>query len=88
MSIKHIPAIVMLVAGAIISVISLIMRFEILYSLKLLLIVLILFYIIGIIAKKIIDKAITKQPEVDADDIELTNDENDELESENDETKK
>lgn len=54
MQMRFFPAITMLLAGAVTCIISIIMKFDVLYSLKTLLIVLISFFIIGLIAQKII----------------------------------
>lgn len=81
---KYIPAIIMLTAGAFVSIISLIMKFELLYTLELLLVVLIVFYILGIIAKVIIVKTITQSPKVEDDEeSEISEDEEENLQSEN-----
>ncbi len=53
---RYIPAVTMLSAGAVVSIFCIVKKIEVLYSLKLLLAMLILFYIIGLIAKKIIGK--------------------------------
>ncbi|SFR95965.1 hypothetical protein [Anaeromicropila populeti] len=52
---RFIPAITTLSAGAIVSIVSLVKKFEVLYSLKLLLATLIIFYVIGLIARKIVN---------------------------------
>ena len=54
---KYIPALIMLIAGAVTSILDIIHQVELLTSLKRLLFVLILFYIIGLIAKAILKKA-------------------------------
>jgi hypothetical protein len=54
---KYIPALIMLLAGAVTSILDIINRTPRLESLKKLLLVLILFYIIGLLAKAIIKKA-------------------------------
>lgn len=81
---KYIPAIIMLTAGAIVSIISLKMKFDTLYSLELLLVVLIVFYILGIIAKTIIIKTITQSPGVEEnEESDKPEDEEVKLQSEN-----
>lgn len=65
MQTKYIPATVMLLAGAVVSIISIIQEFDILYTLELLLGVLIVFYLIGMIAKKIVEKALENKKVVD-----------------------
>ncbi len=54
---KYIPALIMLIAGAVTSILDIINKVELLSSLKRLLFVLILFYIIGLIVKAILKKA-------------------------------
>ncbi len=54
---KYIPAFIMLAAGAVVSILDIINGVPKLDSLKRLLLVLVLFYIIGLIAKGIIGKA-------------------------------
>lgn len=56
MQTRYIPAIIMLLAGAVTSVISILNRVDTLNSLIRLLVVLIVFYFIGLIAKSIIEK--------------------------------
>lgn len=51
---RYIPAFVMLLAGSVTVISSIVMKFDKSYSIKLLFAVLIVFYIIGIIAMKII----------------------------------
>ena len=53
---RYIPAFTMLSAGAVVSIFCIVKKVEIMYSLKLLLAMLILFYIIGFVAKKVIGK--------------------------------
>ena len=53
---RYIPAVTMLSAGAIVSIFCIMNKVDVLYSLKLLLAMLILFYIIGLAAKRIIGK--------------------------------
>ncbi len=54
---RYIPALIMLVAGAVTSILDIIHKVELLESLKRLLLVLIIFYFIGLITKAIIKKA-------------------------------
>jgi Ca2+/H+ antiporter len=54
---RYIPALIMLIAGAVTSILDIIHKVELLTSLKRLLLVLILFYIIGLIAKAVIKRA-------------------------------
>ncbi|MSS62986.1 hypothetical protein [Velocimicrobium porci] len=53
---RYIPAITMLSAGAIVCIFCIIKKVDTLYALKLLLGMLVLFYIVGLIAKRIIRK--------------------------------
>lgn len=53
---RYIPAFIMLLAGAITCAICMIKKYEVLYSLKLLLGALVIFYIIGRIVQKIAEK--------------------------------
>lgn len=75
MQLEYLPQLIMLIAGAITCIITLVKRFEVLTSLEILLGVLIGFYIIGLIAKKIIMKTIeetegTKKEEREVEKIE------------------
>lgn len=66
---RYIPALIMLVAGAVTSILDIIHQVELLTSLKRLLLVLILFYIIGLIAKSILKRATTpKEKTKDAEE--------------------
>ena len=53
---RYIPAFTMLSAGAVVSIFCIVKKVEVLYSLKLLLAMLVLFYVIGLAAKKIIGR--------------------------------
>ena len=53
---RYIPAGVMLLAGAVTCIISIVQKKDIVKSLIILLVVLILFYIIGLIAKYLVEK--------------------------------
>lgn len=55
---KYIPAVVMLSAGAVTCIVSIVNKLDVLLSLEILLGVLIVFYVIGIIAKNIISKVL------------------------------
>ena len=57
---RYIPAFIMLVAGAITSLINIVSKVELLTGLKRLLIVIIIFYVIGLIVKAIIHWALIK----------------------------
>lgn len=58
MKLEFIPKFVMLLAGAVVCIITIVKDMDVTYSLALLLGVLVIFYIIGLIAKKIIQKVI------------------------------
>ncbi len=60
MKTRYIPAVTMLSAGAVISIISIVKKWDVLYSLKLLLGILILFYVLGLIAKALITRTLEK----------------------------
>lgn len=62
MQARYIPAIVMLIAGALTCIITAIKHYDVVYSLELLLAVLLIFYVIGLIAKHIILKTIQNSP--------------------------
>lgn len=72
---RYIPPLVMLLAGAIVSIYNIVKKTELLTALKQLLIILIIFYILGIIVKYIYIAAVVKyakkpqdeQVEVEAD---------------------
>lgn len=53
---RYIPAFTMLSAGAIVSIFCIVKKMDVLYSLKLLLAMLIIFYLIGLVAKRVIGK--------------------------------
>lgn len=59
MKTEFIPKFVMLLAGAIVCIISIVRDMDVTYSLEVLLATLIIFYLIGCIAKKIIEKVKT-----------------------------
>ncbi len=65
---RFIPAIVMLLAGAVTSIINIINKVEVVAGLERLLIVLIVFYMIGLIAKSVITNMIIHAPKEKAED--------------------
>jgi len=70
MQVRYLPAFIVLLAAAITSIINIINNIEMLTGLKRLLLVIIIFYIIGLIAKVVIKKVITpKQKIVEAEEI-------------------
>lgn len=64
---RYIPAIIMLIAGAITSILNIVNKVEKLESLKRLLFVLIVFYIVGLIIKAIIAKTVINVPKKEND---------------------
>ena len=58
MKLECIPKFIMLLAGAIVSIITIVKDMDVTYSLALLLATLVIFYIVGLIAKKIIQKTV------------------------------
>lgn len=62
---RYIPAFVMLLAALVTIIISFVLKFDKSYTIKLLFVVLIIFYVIGTIAKKIIVRALTPKMEND-----------------------
>jgi ATP/ADP translocase len=59
---RYIPAFIMLIAGTVTSIINMLQKIELVTGLQRLLLVLIIFYMIGLIAKRIIKKAISTKP--------------------------
>ncbi|HEX3022337.1 MAG TPA: hypothetical protein VHP81_08090 [Lachnospiraceae bacterium] len=78
---RYIPSIVMLLAGTVTCIISLIKSFNTTYTLELLLGVLVVFYIIGLIARKLINNIITTDLEVN-DGMDVATEENENAEAE------
>ena len=66
---KYIPALIMLVAGAVTSILDIINRTPKIDSLKRLLLVLILFYFIGLVAKAIIKRAVAMKATEDIEEL-------------------
>ena len=52
MKLEFIPKFIMLLAGAVVSILTIVKEMDVTYSLELLLATLVIFYIIGLIAKK------------------------------------
>lgn len=65
---RYIPAFIMLIAAAITSILNVINKVDVLTGLKRLLLVIILFYIIGLVAKAIIRKAFIGKPKKEEPD--------------------
>lgn len=57
---RYIPPLIMLIAGAITSILNIVNKVELVSGLKRLLVVIIIFYIIGLITKAIVIMALTK----------------------------
>ncbi|MEG0963040.1 MAG: hypothetical protein RSD28_05205 [Lachnospiraceae bacterium] len=74
MKTKQIPAIIMLIAGLVISIIGIVMQMDSTRFLKILSIVLVSFYIIGFIAKIILDKNFKEEKEKATDEAVEDND--------------
>lgn len=72
---KNIPTIIMLIAAVITCVISIIKQYEINYFITLLIVVLLIFYIIGMLTKVVLNKILVekKEPlkEIDEDVVTL-----------------
>ncbi|NLZ82636.1 MAG: hypothetical protein GX915_03115 [Clostridiales bacterium] len=70
----YLPALVMLIAGAITSIINIIRKVELVTSLKGLLVVLIVFYILGLVTRSVVEKTLEERnkPEVDYTDEDET----------------
>lgn len=92
---RYIPAITMLSAGAIVSIFCIIYKVDTLYGLKLLLGMLIVFYIVGLVVKRIFSKiqedanqraAKIKEMEEAADSEEQQQEENEEDNEENEDS--
>ena len=90
MKTEFIPKFIMLLAGAIVCIISIVKHMDTTYSLEILLGVLILFYIIGCLARRIIEKVMISNRflKEDGDDREEESEEEDtdSEEEENEET--
>ena len=65
---KYIPAITMLTAGAIVCILNIVQRRDVLDGLKILLAVLVIFYVIGLLARKLIDKILIDLNEKNSDE--------------------
>ena len=83
---EFIPKVITLLAGAIVSVTTIVNDMDVTYSLELLLATLIIFYIIGIIAKKIIQKVMEgnmfiKRQDAAVENIDVPQRDEDDMES-------
>lgn len=59
MKTEYIPKVITLLAGAVVCIVSIVRHMDTTYSLEILLAALIIFYVIGCIARKIIEKVMT-----------------------------
>lgn len=59
---KYIPAFIVLIAATITSIIDIVNKVEVIVGLKRLLLVIVIFYFVGIIVKAVIKKAFTERP--------------------------
>lgn len=59
MKTEYIPKVITLLAGAVVCIVSIVRHMDTTYSLEILLAVLIVFYVIGCIARRIIEKVMT-----------------------------
>ena len=64
MKYRYIPACVMLAAGLVCCIMSIVQRWDVIYSLVALIIVLIVFYLLGQIAAQVIGKVIAEHEEM------------------------
>lgn len=70
---KYIPALIMLAAGAVVCIFDIYNKVNLLTSLKRLLLVMVIFYIIGLIAKAIVAKATSPKPKEEKEENEAIN---------------
>lgn len=89
MKLEFVPKFITLLAGAIVCIITIVKDMDVTYSLELLLATLIIFYIIGLIAKAIIQKVMdgnmfVKQDNTENENIEDVKIDNDKESEEND----
>jgi hypothetical protein len=76
---RYIPAFIMLIAGAITSIINIVNQVELVTALKRLLLVIIIFYVIGLIMKAILQiglKKLAKKQEEDLEEVPVSDEEN------------
>ena len=73
----YLPALIMLIAGAITSILNIINKVELVTSLKRLLVVLIIFYILGLITRAIVEKTLEERHKIEEENSEeIETDEN------------
>lgn len=80
---RYIPAIIMLIAGLIASIICLVKKTAIIKSLSIILAVLIIFLILGLIARKLIVMTLSEKREVIDEDVASETETKENLEDEN-----
>lgn len=68
----YLPALIMLIAGAITSIIDVINKVELVTSLKRLLVVLIVFYILGLITRAVVEKTLEERKKTEEEVFEET----------------
>ncbi|HHX11242.1 MAG TPA: hypothetical protein GX731_00340 [Clostridiales bacterium] len=68
----YLPALIMLIAGAITSIIDIINKVELVTSLKRLLVVLIVFYILGLITRAVVEKTLEERKKTEEEVFEET----------------
>lgn len=88
MKTKSVPAVIMLIAGFIACVAGMIAHMEVAGFMKMLLVVLILFYILGCIVKIVLDKNFAEMQDEETTDGEETEDNEESLEAEEPEAAK
>lgn len=69
MQLRYLPALVMLIAGCVGCVFSIVKSYDLLFTMKMELIVMIIFFIIGTLAKKIISKILSEENHTQTDSL-------------------
>lgn len=87
MKTKQIPAIIMLIAGLVTSIAAILSRMETVQFLKILVVVLIIFYVLGCIVKVIFDRNFKEEveeagSETEAEENQMSVEENEEVQTE------
>lgn len=85
MKTKSIPAILMLIAGAMACILGFVYRYETTQFFAMVLTVLVVFYVLGCIVKIIIDKNFLVEPEKESDQAEETGEAKENINSESEE---
>lgn len=82
MKTEYIPKVITLLAGAVVCIVSIVRHMDTTYSLEILLAALIIFYIIGCIARRIIEKVMTSNRFIKevTDETENASDDSEEIE--------